>query len=410
MLLVQKFGGTSLGNLERIDNIAKKIKKNVQEDGHQIIVVVSAMANKTDQLHDLCLSIDQTPNIMEYDAILATGEQITASLLAIALNKINCHARSANAFQIGIETNNAYGKARIRSIKTNQLLEWLKTQVVIVTGFQGVSLENKITTLGRGGSDTSAVALAAAIQAHECQIYTDVDGVYTTDPNIVTDAQKITRITFEEMLEMSSQGSKVLQTRSVEFATKYGVQIRVSHAVHRGIGTLITFDEGSGLENPVVSAISFSRHEARITVRKIHDKPGIAAKILQILAKKAIEVDMIVQSVSQQDFTDLTFTVPENSYNQTITLLNTMQTQLKTAAIEGDHKIAKISIIGIGMRSHAGVAATMFEALALKNINIQAITTSEIKVSVLIEDKYLELAIRLLHAAFKLENSQNNIQ
>ena len=407
MLLVQKFGGTSLGTVERIQSIAKKIQDMVQA-GHQIVIVVSAMADETNRLHELSLTLDQKPTLMEYDAILATGEQISASLLAIALNKLGCKARSANAFQIGIETNNSYSRARIRSIKTEHLLTWLTTQVVVVTGFQGISLENRVTTLGRGGSDTSAVALAAAIKADECQIYTDVDGVYTTDPRIVSDAQKIQRITFEEMLEIASQGSKVLQTRSVEFAAKYGVKIRVSHAFNRGIGTLITFDEGSGMENPVVSTISFSREEARITIRGIQDQPGIAAQILKDLATAAIEVDMIVKNTAQKGLTDLTFTIHELDYEQTMELLSTLKNQLNPDSIEGDNKVAKISIIGIGMRSHSGVAATMFEALSKENINIQAITTSEIKIAVLIDEKYLELAVRLLHKAFQLEKPQND--
>ncbi len=405
VLLVQKFGGTSVGDADRMFAVARKIK-SFYDKGFQIIVVVSAMSGETSRLKALADTICTNPHNGELDALLATGEQVSAALLSMALHKIGCTARSVTGFQAGIETNNSHNKARIRSIDTKRFSKWLgQKEIVVVTGFQGVNDNGSVTTLGRGGSDTTAVAIAAAMKADECQIYTDVDGVYTTDPRVVEDARRLDHITFEEMLEMASQGSKVLQSRSVEFAGKYNVNLRVLSSFKEGVGTLITLDYGSGMENPLVSGIAFSSDEARITIKQVPDKPSVAYKVLNELSNSDIDVDMIVKSSAQQERTDLTFTVNRNDYHATIKSITSQIKALDIQGLEGDDKVAKISIVGVGMHSHAGVAATMFEALAKNNINIYAITTSEIKISVLIKEKYLELAVRSLHSAFNLEKS-----
>ena len=402
-LLVQKYGGTSVGSVERILSVAKKVK-TFHDRGFQVIVVVSAMSGETNRLQELADSIQQNASSREMDALLSTGEQASAALLSMALNNLGCKARSVTGRQAGIETDSCHTKARIRSIDAKKIGRWVENnEIVVVTGFQGINADGCITTLGRGGSDTTAVAIAAAMKASECQIYTDVDGVFTTDPRVVEDARRLDRITFEEMLEMASQGSKVLQIRSVEFAGKYNVSLRVLNTFREGPGTLITLDGESGMENPLVSGIAFSRDEARITIKQVPDRPGIAFGVLGALAKSAIDVDMIVQSSSQQGMTDLTFTVNRQDYQAALKLVESEISDLNVAGVEGDNKVAKVSIVGVGMRSHAGVAAAMFEALAKDNINIQAITTSEIKVSVLIGEKYLELAVRSLHSAFEMD-------
>ncbi|MCY4330216.1 MAG: aspartate kinase [Endozoicomonadaceae bacterium] len=406
-VLVQKFGGTSVGSIENILTVAKKVKK-FHDEGFQIVVVVSAMAGDTDRLLALATQIGYSHHrSRETDALLSTGEQTSAALMSMALNKLGCKSRSVTGMQAGIITDDNHTKARIHNIDTERFLHWLNSgEIVVVTGFQGVTKDGYITTLGRGGSDTSAVAIAAALKADECQIYTDVDGVFTTDPNIVEGARRLDKITFEEMLEMASLGSKVLQIRAVEFAGKYNVCIRVLNTFKEGPGTLITFDNvesNQKMEAPLVSGIAFNRNEARVTLKGIADKPGIAYKILGVLASASVDIDMIVQSSSKNGVTDLTFTVNRCDYQEALELVQQQAADLDIQDIEGDNKVAKISVIGVGMRSHAGVAATMFEVLAENSINIQAITTSEIKISVLVGEKYLELAVRSLHSAFKME-------
>ncbi|MBH3338500.1 aspartate kinase [Pseudomonas mendocina] len=403
-LIVQKFGGTSVGTVERIAQVAEKVKK-FREKGDDIVVVVSAMSGETNRLIDLAKQItDGEPVPRELDVMVSTGEQVTIALLAMALIKRGVPAVSYTGNQVRILTDSAFNKARILQIDDQNIRADLKAgRVVVVAGFQGVDEHGSITTLGRGGSDTTGVALAAALKADECQIYTDVDGVYTTDPRVVPKAQRLEKITFEEMLEMASLGSKVLQIRSVEFAGKYNVPLRVLHSFQEGPGTLITLDEEESMEQPIISGIAFNRDEAKLTIRGVPDIPGIAFKILGPISAANIEVDMIVQNVSHDNTTDFTFTVHRNDYNNALGVLQKTADELGAREVVGDTDIAKVSIVGVGMRSHAGVASRMFEALAKETINIQMISTSEIKVSVVIEEKYLELAVRALHTAFELD-------
>ncbi|MDD0972613.1 aspartate kinase [Pseudomonas fontis] len=402
-LIVQKFGGTSVGTVERIKQVAEKVKK-FREAGDDLVVVLSAMSGETNRLIDLAKQISEQPVPRELDVIVSTGEQVTIALLAMALNDLGVPAVSYTGNQVRILTDSAHNKARILQIDDQKIREDLKAgRVVVVAGFQGVDENGSITTLGRGGSDTTGVALAAALKADECQIYTDVDGVYTTDPRVVSQAQRLDKITFEEMLEMASLGSKVLQIRAVEFAGKYNVPLRVLHSFQEGPGTLITIDEEESMEQPIISGIAFNRDEAKLTIRGVPDTPGVAFKILGPISAANIEVDMIVQNVSHDNTTDFTFTVHRNDYEKAQKVLQNTASEIGAREVIGDTKIAKVSIVGVGMRSHAGVASRMFEALALESINIQMISTSEIKVSVVIEEKYLELAVRALHTAFELD-------
>lgn len=404
-LIVQKFGGTSVGTVERIEQVADKVKK-FREAGDDLVVVLSAMSGETNRLIDLAKQIsgDDQPVPRELDVIVSTGEQVTIALLAMALIKRGVPAVSYTGNQVRILTDSAHNKARILQIDDQKIRGDLKAgRVVVVAGFQGVDEHGNITTLGRGGSDTTGVALAAALKADECQIYTDVDGVYTTDPRVVSVAQRLDKITFEEMLEMASLGSKVLQIRAVEFAGKYNVPLRVLHSFKEGPGTLITIDEEESMEQPIISGIAFNRDEAKLTIRGVPDTPGVAFKILGPISAANIEVDMIVQNVAHDNTTDFTFTVHRNDYQAAQTVLENTAREIGAREVVGDTRIAKVSIVGVGMRSHAGVASRMFEALAKETINIQMISTSEIKVSVVIEEKYLELAVRALHTAFELD-------
>ncbi|BBT17958.1 aspartate kinase [Metapseudomonas otitidis] len=403
-LIVQKFGGTSVGTIERIEQVAEKVKK-FRERGDDIVVVVSAMSGETNRLIDLAKQIsDNKPVPRELDVMVSTGEQVTIALLAMALIKRGVPAVSYTGNQVRILTDSAHNKARILQIDDQKIRADLKSgRVVVVAGFQGVDEHGNITTLGRGGSDTTGVALAAALKADECQIYTDVDGVYTTDPRVVPQARRLDKITFEEMLEMASLGSKVLQIRSVEFAGKYNVPLRVLHSFQEGPGTLITLDEEESMEQPIISGIAFNRDEAKLTIRGVPDIPGVAFKILGPVSAANIEVDMIVQNVAHDNTTDFTFTVHNNDYQNALAVLEKTAAEIGAREVGGNTNIAKVSIVGVGMRSHAGVASRMFEALAKESINIQMISTSEIKVSVVIEEKYLELAVRALHTAFELD-------
>ena len=402
-LYVQKYGGTSVGTVERIEHVADKVK-SFHDAGHQIVVAVSAMSGETNRLIGLAKGISDTPSPREMDVLVSTGEQVTIALLAMALQKRGINARSFTGWQVGIKTDNAFMKARIEEIDTIPMREHLDSGgVVVVAGFQGIDPDNNITTLGRGGSDTTGVALAAALGADECQIYTDVDGVYTTDPRVVPNARRMDRVTFEEMLEMASLGSKILQIRSVEFAGKYKVPLRVLSSFSEGNGTLITMEENASVENPVIAGIAFNRDEAKVTVQGVPDVPGVASRILVPISEANIEVDMIVQNVSADGTTDFTFTVHRNDYKKAMTLLNALATELNARGVHGTDDICKVSMVGVGMRSHAGVASKMFKTLADENINILAITTSEIKISVVIAEKYLELAVRALHTAFGLD-------
>jgi aspartate kinase len=402
-LIVQKFGGTSVGSVERIEQVAEKVKK-FREAGHDLVVVVSAMSGETNRLIELAKQIMPQPDPRELDAIISTGEQVTIGLLSMALIKRGVPAVSFTGNQVRILTDSAHTKARILEIDDARIRAELSAgRVVVVAGFQGVDAQGNITTLGRGGSDTTGVALAAALKAAECQIYTDVDGVYTTDPRVVAKAQRLEKITFEEMLEMASLGSKVLQIRSVEFAGKYNVPLRVLHSFQEGPGTLITIDEEESMEQPIISGIAFNRDEAKLTIRGVPDIPGVAFKILGPISAANIEVDMIVQNVAHDNTTDFTFTVHRNDYDKALAILGQTAQALGAREVSGDTDIAKVSLVGVGMRSHAGVASRMFEALAKENINIQMISTSEIKISVVVEEKYLELAVRALHTAFDLD-------
>ena len=405
-LIVQKYGGTSVGSPERIKNVAKRVAKT-RAQGHDVVVVVSAMSGETNRLVALAHEMQEIPDPRELDVVLATGEQVTIGLLAMALKDIGVDARSYTGWQVAVRTDNAHNKARIENIDDAKMRADLQDgRVVIVAGFQGVTADGNVSTLGRGGSDTSAVALAAALKADECQIYTDVDGVYSTDPRVVPEARRMDTITFDEMLELASLGSKVLQIRSVEFAGKYRVRLRVlSSLEENGEGTLITFEEDENMEKAAVSGIAFDKNQARVNVRGVPDKPGIAYQILGAVADANIEVDMIIQSAGSEGTTDFSFTVPRNDYTQTIKLLEGLRDSIGAIEISGDASVCKVSIVGLGMRSHVGIAAQMFRALAADNINIQMISTSEIKVSVLIDEKYMELATRVLHKEFGLDKA-----
>ncbi len=405
-LIVQKYGGTSVGTVERIKAVAAKVKK-FREQGDDIIVVVSAMSGETNRLIGLAAAMQDVPTAREMDVLVSTGEQVTIALLCMALNECGCPARSYTGAQVSILTDESHTKARIQNIEDVNIRRDLKAgRVVVVAGFQGVDAAGNITTLGRGGSDTTAVALAAALKADECQIYTDVDGVYTTDPRVVEGARRLDKITFEEMLEMASLGSKVLQIRAVEFAGKYNVPLRVLHSFQDGPGTLITTEDDDTVEKPVISGIAFNRDEAKLTVMGVPDIPGVASKILSPVSEANIEVDMILQNVAEDNTTDFTFTVHRNDYAQACKVLEQVGNDLQAREVIGDNKIAKVSIVGVGMRSHAGVATKMFTALANESINIQLISTSEIKISVVIAEKYLELAVRCLHSAFELDEAE----
>ena len=402
-LIVQKFGGTSVGTVERIEQVADKVK-TFREAGNDLVIVLSAMSGETNRLIELAKQVSDHPLPRELDMIVSTGEQVTIGLLSMALNKRGVPAVSYTGSQVRILTDSSHTKARILKIDDQKIRADLKAgRVVVVAGFQGVDEHGNITTLGRGGSDTTGVALAAALKADECQIYTDVDGVYTTDPRVVAQAQRLEKITFEEMLEMASLGSKVLQIRAVEFAGKYNVPLRVLHSFKEGPGTLITIDEEESMEQPIISGIAFNRDEAKLTIRGVPDTPGVAFKILGPISAANIEVDMIVQNVAHDNTTDFTFTVHRNDYQAAFQVLENTSQEIGAREVVGDTNIAKVSIVGVGMRSHAGVASRMFESLAKENINILMISTSEIKVSVVIEEKYLELAVRSLHTAFELD-------
>ena len=404
-LIVQKYGGTSVGSVERIQNVAQRVKR-WRDRGDQVVVVVSAMSGETDRLIGLAKALQERPLPRELDVLLATGEQVTIALLAMALDQIGCPARSYTGAQVQILTDSAHNKARIREIEGANIRADLDAgSVVVVAGFQGVDEDGNITTLGRGGSDTSAVAVAAALHADECQIYTDVDGVYTTDPRVEPRARKLDRITFEEMLEMASLGSKVLQIRSVEFAGKYRVPLRVLSSLEEGEGTLISLEEDA-VEQAVISGIAFARDEAKLTILGVPDQPGVAYKILGPIADANIEVDMIIQNIAADEATtDFTFTVHRGEYQRALEILKGTAASLAARQVLGDDRIAKISIVGVGMRSHAGIASKMFAALAKEGINIRMISTSEIKISVVVDEKYLELGVRTLHSAFGLDKN-----
>lgn len=405
-LIVQKYGGSSVGSIERIANVARLIMA-ARDQGHELVVVVSAMQGETDRLLGLAKAIEPRPDPRELDVLLATGEQVTIALLAITLQKHGCRARSYTGGQVHILTDSAYNKARIVDIDAARIKADLAAgRVVVVAGFQGIDEHGNITTLGRGGSDTTAVALAAALKARECQIYTDVDGVYTTDPRVVPEARLLPTLTYEEMLELAGLGSKVLQIRSVEFASKYNIAVRVLSSFTPGEGTLITAEE-EGMEQARISGIAFNRDEAKLTVLGVPDQPGVAYNILGPVADAGIEVDMIVQNVGQDGTTDFTFTVHRNDYYKALSLLKGIATELNAREVRDDEKIVKISLVGVGMRSHSGIASKMFQALAREGINIRMISTSEIKISVVVDEKYLELGVRALHAAFDLDKPQN---
>jgi len=407
-LIVQKFGGTSVGSIERIEQVADKIA-GFRDQGHDIVVVVSAMSGETNRLIALAHDVQDQPVPREMDVLVSTGEQVTTALLSMALAKRGVKAKSYNGSQVRILTDNSHTKARIREIDDKRMhADLAEGYVLVVAGFQGVDEHGNITTLGRGGSDTTAVALAAALKAEECQIYTDVDGVYTTDPRMVDGARRLSKVTFEEMLEMASMGSKVLQIRAVEFAGKYNVPLRVLHSFEEGPGTLITLEDKADVETPTIAGIAFNRDEAKLTILGVPDMPGVAHKILGPIGEANIEVDVIVQNVADDNTTDFTFTVGRHDLSRAEEVLNRVCEELNAQEVRSDNKIAKVSVVGVGMRSHAGVASQMFAALADVGINIQMITTSEIKISVIIEEKFLELAVRSLHSSFGLEKEPEN--
>ncbi len=420
-LIVQKYGGTSMGSIDRIKNVAKRVKR-WHDNGHQVVVVVSAMSGETNRLIDLARQISSQPDPREYDQMVSTGEQVSISLLAMAIKELGVGAHSMTGRQVAIKTDNAHNKARIQSIDDKNIREQLEAgNVVIVAGFQGIDDDGNATTLGRGGSDTTGVAIAAALGADECQIYTDVDGVYTTDPRVTSKAKKLEKITFEEMLEMASLGSKILQIRSVEFAGKYGVPLRVLSSFDEdtdgsfdddfknNVGTLITIDEGDNMEHAIISGIAFNRDEAKIVVRGVPDHPGIASAILSPIGRANIEIDMIVQNLSTNGTTDFTFTVNRTDMEKTMKVLeNEVKDEIGAKEILANNEVVKVSLVGVGMRSHAGVASLMFQTLAENNINIQMISTSEIKVSVLIQEQYLEKAVKSLHTAFGLDRADGD--
>ena len=404
-IIVQKFGGTSVANPERIQAAANIAIKTFNQ-GHQVVIVVSAMSGETNKLIKLCEEMMPSPELREYDSIVSTGEQVTSGLMSLSLINLGFKAKSYSGHQVKIETDNAHSKARIINIEDTNLKKDLKNGfIAVVAGFQGVDKEGNITTLGRGGSDTTAVALAAALKAEECQIYTDVDGIYTTDPRVVPEAKKIKSINFEEMLEMSSLGSKVLQTRSVEFAGKYKVKLRVlSSFSPNNEGTEINFEEKKNMEDPIISGIAFNRDEAEVNILGVPDMPGIAYQILGPIAEANIDVDVIIQNLGQDGLTDFTFTVQKNDLKRTLKILNAkVKDHIKAREVKGDDKIAKLSIIGVGMRSHVGVASKMFRTLAEEGLNISTISTSEIKISVILEEKSLDKAVNALHKAFDLD-------
>mgnify|MGYP000085104524 FL=1 len=404
-IIVQKFGGTSVANPERI-RAAANIAIKTFNQGHQVVIVVSAMSGETNKLIKLCEEMMPSPELREYDSIVSTGEQVTSGLMSLSLINLGFKAKSYSGHQVKIETDNAHSKARIINIEDTNLKKDLKNGfIAVVAGFQGVDKEGNITTLGRGGSDTTAVALAAALKAKECQIYTDVDGIYTTDPRVVPEAKKIKSINFEEMLEMASLGSKVLQTRSVEFAGKYKVKLRVlSSFSPNNEGTEINFEEKKNMEDPIISGIAFNRDEAEVNILGVPDMPGIAYQILGPIAEAKIDVDVIIQNLGQDGLTDFTFTVQKNDLKRTLKILNEkVKDHIKAREVKGDDKIAKLSIIGVGMRSHVGVASKMFRTLAEEGVNISTISTSEIKISVILEEKSLDKAVNALHKAFDLD-------
>jgi aspartate kinase len=418
-LIVHKYGGTSMGSTERIQNVARRVAK-WHRAGHRMVVVPSAMSGETNRLLGLAKEITETPDPRELDQIAATGEQVSVGLLALALQKQGLKARSYTGWQVPVRTNSAHTKARIESIDEKRVLGDLDGgYVVVITGFQGLDDQGSVTTLGRGGSDTSAVAIAAALKAEECLIYTDVDGVYTTDPRVEPEARRLAKITFEEMLEMASLGSKVLQIRSVEFAGKYRVKTRVLSSLtdpeinleqEAQSGTLITYEDDETMEQAVISGIAFNRDEAKITVAGVPDRPGIASKILGPVAAANIDVDMIIQNASHDGMTDFSFTVHRNELQKALAVLSDkVQPEIQARDISSDGQICKVSVVGIGMRSHVGVASQMFETLAAEGINIQMISTSEIKISVVIADKYMELAVRSLHKAFGLADESHSV-
>ena len=401
-LIVEKYGGSSVGTSERIRAVADRVAAS-HRAGEDLVVVLSAMAGETNRLLELARDIDPEADARETDVLVSTGEQVTIALLTMALHKLNVPARSYTGGQVRILTDNVHGKARILDIDADMVRTDIEQRnVVVVAGFQGVDREGNITTLGRGGSDTTAVAMAAALKADECRIYTDVDGVYTADPRIVPEARRLEQITVEEMLELSSLGAKVLETRSVEFAGKYKVPLRVLSSFESGKGTLITY-EVNKMEQPLIAGIAYNRDEAKLTIRGVPDQPGVASTIFGQISEAHVNVDMIIQNVAQDGTTDLTFTVNRSEYTHARSILEKISTQLKAREVVGDDQLAKISIVGVGMRSHAGIASTMFEAMATEGINIELISTSEIKISIGVADRYVELAVRALHKAFGLE-------
>jgi aspartate kinase len=403
MLIVQKYGGTSMGSIENIQAVASKVAA-CRAQGNQVVVVVSAMSGVTNNLTAMAFELQKEPSPREMDMLLSTGEQTTIALLSMALQNISCPARSYTGGQVRILTDSAHTNARIQDIDETKILNDLNLgEVVIVAGFQGVDEKGNITTLGRGGSDTTAVALAAALKADECQIYTDVDGVYTTDPRVVENARRLDRMTFEEMLEMASLGAKVLQIRSVEFASKYNVPLRVLSSFEDGPGTLIGSEDESIMEMPLISGIAFTRDEAKLSVVGIPDVPGMAFNVFGPISDANIEVDVIIQNIGADNTNDITFTVQKKDADAATKLLESIVSDMGARGIEVDDKVAKVSLVGVGMRSHAGIASRMFEALSQESINIQLITTSEIKISVIIEEKLLESAVRALHTAFELD-------
>ena len=400
-LVVQKYGGTSMGSIERIRNVARRVARTYDE-GNDMIVVVSAMSGETNKLVALCNEMCEFPSEREYDVMVATGEQVSIALLAMCLQSMGYKSKSYMGFQVPIITDSAYSKARIEEIDGAKIREDLKNgTIVVVAGFQGIDREGSLTTLGRGGSDTSAVAVAAALNADVCEIYTDVDGIYTTDPRIVPEAAKMDKVSYEEMLEMASLGSKVLQIRSVEFAKKYGVVVHVRSSFNDNPGTLVT-KEDADMEAVLVSGITYDKNEAKISVMRVPDKPGIAAQLFSPLSEANITVDMIIQNVSHEGYTDLTFTVPRADFKKALKIVEETAAKVGAAGVDSNETIAKVSVVGVGMRSHSGVASKMFSTLSAEGINIQMISTSEIKVSCVIDDKYTELAVRVLHEAFGL--------
>jgi len=401
-LHIHKYGGTSVGTVEKIQNVAKKLVEEKNRTGNDLVVVVSAMSGETNRMTELAKQMQVSPSAKQMDVLLSTGEQVTIGLLCMALEELGQDASSYTGSQVKIITDDSHTKARIEDIHTDRIQADLERgHIVVVAGFQGITADGAITTLGRGGSDTTAVALSAALKADECRIYTDVDGVYTTDPRVEPKARRLDKITFEEMLEMASLGSKILQIRSVEFAGKYNVPLRVLSTFVEGEGTLITYED-EDMEKALISGIAFNRDEAKVTLAGVPDMPGVASAILKPIAEANIEIDMIVQNIADDKTTDFTFTVHRNDYENTMQILQNICTELGAKKVAGDDKIVKVSIVGVGMRSHAGIASQMFDALAQEGINIRMISTSEIKISVVVDEKYLELAVRTLHESFDL--------